>query len=169
MCIVTLTTMPDHCNAFVPGEWAQIADESHLVSVLKRYRNGQEVFDRVRPKIGQRLRITGYSFPHGAGVLYELQGIDGPVWEECLVDWTIREDDEADTAAAKIYTIRAVEEGGETYVAIEDKRGRVFSKIWRACPESAVTEISEIAAMRGRGAFEARFGFDGDYTNKRRD
>jgi len=159
--------MPPTCNAFLPGEWVQIADEQRLKSVLALYRNGPAILEELLPKTKQRARITGYSFPHGAGVLYELSGIGLEVWQECLVDWTIREDDESGVRASNIYAARSVTEAGETFVLIEDKAGHAFAKLWRANPANALSEIMEIASLRSRAAFEARFHFDGDYTNTR--
>lgn len=156
------------CNAFLPGEWVQIANHQHLKAALALYRNGPAILEELAPKIGERVRIVGYSFPHGAGVLYELSGVNIEVWQECLVDWTIREDDESGVRASTIYNARSITEAAETFVVIEDKMGTVFAKLWRANPANIVSEITEIASLRSRVAFEARFHFDGDYTNKRR-
>lgn len=157
--------MPPVCNAFLPGEWAMIADEDHLKAALAAYRNGPEVLETLRPHIGKRFRIVGCSFPHVAGVLYELSGIEGGVWQECLVDWAIEEEDETRVRASKIYSASTVAEGDETFVVITDRTGKVFAKFRRLSPENAVAEITEIASLRSRAPFEARFGFDGDYSN----
>lgn len=154
------------CNAFVPGEWVQIADEEHLRSVLALYRNGAALLEKLLPRIGERVQIVGCSFPHGAGVLYNLSGIDLEVWQECLIDWAIREDDESGVRASNIYSARAITQTSEAFVVIEDSSGRVFAKFRRVNAANAVTEIAEVASLRSRAAFEARFHFEGDYTKK---
>jgi hypothetical protein len=59
--------MPPHINAFLPGELAQIADVQHLKTVLALYRNGPAILDELTPKVGDQVRILGFSFLHGTG------------------------------------------------------------------------------------------------------
>jgi hypothetical protein len=155
-------------NAFLPGEWVEIATAQDLECALAHYRNGPTILTELLARVGERVRIVGYSFPHGAGVLYELSGVALEVWQECLVDWTIREDDESGVRASTVYSARPITEAGEAFVVIEDKRGRAFAKLWRANPAQAVSEIMEVASLRSRGAFEGRFHFEGDYANRRK-
>jgi hypothetical protein len=159
--------MPPCINAFLPGESAQIADEQHLKTVLAVYRNGPAILKELTPKIGERVRILDVSFPHVAGVLYSLSGISLAVWQECLIDDAICDDDTSRIRASCVYTAQTITEAGESFVVIQDKTGRPFAKFWRVNPANAISEITEIASLRSRGAFEMRFHFDGDYENKR--
>lgn len=159
--------MPPTINAFLPGEWVIIADKQHLQSVLALYRNGSAILEELIPRIGERLRIVGCSFPHGAGVLYKLSGVNLEVWQECLIDSAICDDDESRLRASSIYNVRSITDEGEAFVVIEDKSGRTFARLRRLNHTYAVSDITEIAALRSRIAFEIRFNFDGDYANTR--
>jgi len=159
--------MPDQRNAFLPGEWAMIANEAQMRAALQNYRNREEVIAALRPHVGERIRIVGYGFPHGSGVRYDLQGIDQPVWEECLIDWSIDPDDPPYLAAIQCYEIGIESHDGERYVTIRDKSGKLYSKTWHTNPEHAVEQLTAIAKMRTRIAFESRFGFTADYNNER--
>ena len=159
--------MPPTINAFLPNEWVIVADKQHLQNVLARYRNGSAILEELIPHIGERLRIVSCSFPHGAGVLYKLSGVNMEVWQECLIDSAICDDDGARLRASAIYKVRSITEAGETFVVIEDKGGRAFAKLRRLNHTYAVSDIAEIASLRSRIAFEIRFNFDGDYANTR--
>ena len=97
--------MPHMINAFTAGELVQIAGEARLNSALKRYQNGPEMLERLRAEVGRKFRVCGWSFPHGGGVLYQLEGLDGDVWEECLIDWTIQSDNPGYILASEIYIV----------------------------------------------------------------
>jgi hypothetical protein len=152
-------------NAFLPGELAMIADEDHLKAVLAAYRNGVEVLETLRPHIGKQFRIVSCSFPQVCGVHYELSGIEGGIWQECLIDWAIDDEDEGRVLASKIYTASAVFDGDDTFIVITDRTGKVFAKFRRLSPENAIAQITEIASLRNRAAFEARFGFESGKIN----
>ena len=159
--------MPDQRNIFLPGEWAMIADEDRMRTKLAKYRNRDEVIEALRPFIGERIRIVGYSFPHGSGVLYELQGIEQHVWGECLIDWSVAPGDPSYGAASEFYDIQIERDGEEDFVTVRDKAGRLFSKTWHAEPRFMIEEMSEIASARTRPAFEHRYGFSGDHMGTR--
>jgi hypothetical protein len=161
--------MPPICNAFLPGESVQVAGEQQLRSALALYRNGPTLLEELLPVVGKNFKILSCSFPHVAGVRYELSGLKNEVWQECLLDGAICEDDETRVRASAVYTARTITEAGRTLVVIEDNKHHIFAKFWRLHPENAVAEITEIASLRSRGAFEVRFWFDGDYERKRRD
>ncbi len=159
--------MPPTINAFLPGEWVLIAEKQHLQSVLALYRNGSAILEELTPRIGERLRIVDYSFPHGGGVRYKLSGVNLDVWQECLLDSEICEDDESRLRASRIYNVRSLTEEGETFVVIENKIGHTFAQLRRLNHTYAVADIAEIASLRSRIAFEIRFNFEGDYATKR--
>jgi hypothetical protein len=155
-------------QAFLPGEPVKVAADNGLPARIAKYRNAQEVLARVQPHIGQRLTVTSCSFPHGAGVLYTLEKINGYVWQECLEDYFLDEDgDPGNQRASSVYKISASEEEEDGLIQITDNDGRVFCKLRRSHTPTAIEEITAIAQIRSRSGFENRFNFHGDYTPQR--
>ena len=68
--------------------------------------------------LGKNFRISGLSFPHIDGVLYSLDGIDGEVWEECLIDRSIKIGDSFYGLASDFYKVAIEECDGERFVVI---------------------------------------------------
>jgi hypothetical protein len=154
-------------SAFLPGEWATVADEPTMREGVAKYRNGEEVLAILRPHIGKNVKILSRSFPHIAGVLYELKGIEGEVWEECLVDTFVRPGDKDYGAGSEFYEVGVESDEGEKFVCIRDKQGRLFLKVWEAFPEAEAERIRALAQMRNKGAFEGMIGLCGDWKGGR--
>lgn len=154
-------------STFLPGEWAIVAEEATMRESLAKYRNGDEVLAILRPHIGKRVKILDRSFPHIAGVLYELRGIEGEVWRECLVDMSLRLGDRDCVAGSEFYEVGVESDEGEKFVCIRDKEGRLFMKVWEAFPEEEAEKVRALARMRSKGAFEGMIGLCGDWKGGR--
>ncbi len=165
-------------TAFLAGEYVRLADADHLKEIENGAEQasflGETLLSMFRAVLatdtashaGEKTCIRHASMYHMGMPLYELEGLSGHWPEAAIIDLSLEQppDHEIYSRADGWYHAVADVESGRGVVQILDSGNRVFSSFCKENAKECADTINAASRIRAKGAFEFRYGFDGEYA-----